>query len=126
VTDLRLRRWDLVLVDFGDGTGKEQAGVRPALVLSNDGFNGHFPLATVLPLTKRAGKRRPVFSFELVLPARIAGNEAESIVMPHQVRTVSRDRLKHRLGRLMAPNLRADIESRLLDHLGVGFADDDV
>jgi len=125
LTDLRPRRWDLLLVDFGDGAGKEQAGVRPALVVSNDGFNSHFSLATVLPLTKREGKRRPVFSFELVLPARVAGNEVDSIVMPHQVRTVSRDRLKHRLGRLMAPNLRADIEGRLLDHLGVGFEDED-
>jgi mRNA interferase MazF len=126
LTDFRLRRWDLLLIDFGDGLGKEQAGVRPALVISNDGFNRHFPLATVLPLTKREGKRRRVFSFEVVLPARVAGNEVESIVMPHQVRTGSRDRLLRRIGTLTAPKLRIDIENRLLDHLGVGFEDDDV
>lgn len=124
MTDHRPRRWDLVLVDFGDGIGKEQAGVRPALVLSNDGFNSRFSLATVLPLTKREGKRRPVFSFEVLLPARAAGNEVESIVMPHQVRTVSRDRMLRRIGTLTAPKLRIDIENRVLDHLGVGFEDD--
>jgi len=129
LTDFHPRRWDLLLIDFGDGVGKEQAGVRPALVVSNDGFNRHFPLATVLPLTKSEGKRRRVFSFEVVLPAYAAGNEVESIVMPHQLRTVSRDRLRRRLGRLMAPKLRADIENRLLDHLGMQFEqieDDDV
>jgi mRNA interferase MazF len=120
------RRWDLFLVDLGPGSGREQAGVRPALVVSNDGFNRHFALTTILPLTKREGKRRPVFSFEVVLPARAAGNEVESIVMPHQVRSVSRDRMLRRLGRLTAPNLRTEIEGRLLDHLGVGFEDDDV
>jgi mRNA interferase MazF len=126
LTDRCPRRWDLHLTDFGGGAGKEQAGVRPALVVSNDGFNRYFPLATVLPLTKREGKRRRVFSFEVVLPARVAGNEVESIVMPHQVRTVSQDRLLRRLGTLSAPHLRAEIENRLLDHLGVGFEDDDV
>ncbi len=114
-----------MLVDFGEGIGKEQAGVRPALVLSNDGFNRHFPLATVVPLTKREGKRRPVFSFEVVLPAQVAGNEMESIVMPHQLRTVSLDRLVRRIGRLTAPNLRIAIENRVLNHLGVGFEEDD-
>lgn len=126
MTHLRPRRWDLVLVDFGDGAGREQAGVRPALVLSNDGFNRHFPLATVLPLTKREGKPRPVFTFEVVLPPHTAGNEVESIVMPHQVRTVSQDRMVRRIGRLTAPELRTDIENRVLDHLGVGFEEDDV
>ena len=119
------RRCDLVLVDFGTGVGSEQSGVRPALVISNDGFNHHFPLATVLPLTKREGKRRKVYAFEVVLPAGSAGNPVESIVMPHQVRTVARARLQRRLGRLTAPHLQADIEDRVLDHLGVGFETDD-
>ena len=114
-----------MLVDFGDGIGQEQAGVRPALVLSNGGFNRHFPLATVLPLTKREGKRRPVFSFEVVLPAGAAGNELESILMPHQIRTVSRKRILRRIGSLTAPELRIDIENRVLNHLGIGFEEDD-
>lgn len=114
-----------MLVDFGAGAGHEQAGVRPALVLSNDGFNRHFPLATVLPLTKFEGKRRSVYSFEIVLPAGVAGNPVASIVMPHQARTVSRERILSRMGRLQEPHLQADIEDRLLDHLGVGFETDD-
>ena len=120
------RRWDLVLVDLGTGGGSEQSGLRPALVVSNDGFNRHFPLATVLPLTKREGKHRKVYAFEVVLPAGSAGNPVESIVMPHQMRTVARARLRRQLGRLTAPHLQAEIENRVLDHLGVGFETDDV
>lgn len=118
-------RWDLILVDFGTGVGSEQSGVRPALVVSNDGFNRQFPLATVLPITKLEGKKRSMYSFEIVVPAGVAGNPVASIVMPHQARTVSRRRLLRRIGRLDAPHLQADIEDRLLDHLGVGFETDD-
>lgn len=119
------RRWDLVLVDLDPAHGSEQRGVRPALVISNDGFNRHFPLMTVLPLTKRGTKRRRVYGFEVVIPADSAGNELESIVMPHEVRTVSGSRVLRRLGQLRAPHLRAEIEDRLADHLGVGFEQDD-
>jgi mRNA interferase MazF len=116
-----LRRWDLILVDLDAGAGSEQRGTRPALVVSNDGFNRHFPLATVLPLTKRAGKRRRVYPFEVLLPAGSAGNDLDSVVMPHQVRTVSLGRVVSRLGSLRATELRAQVEARLLDHLGIGL-----
>jgi mRNA interferase MazF len=114
-----------MLVDFGSGVGGERAGVRPALVRSNDAFNRHFALATVLPLTKREGKRRSTYSFEVVLPAGAAGNAVESIAMPHQVSTVARERLLRRIGRLSGAGLQAEIEDRLLDHLGYGYEPDD-
>ena len=113
------------MVDFGAGVGSEQSGVRPALVISNDGFNRRFPLATILPFMKLAGKQRSTYPFEIVMPAGIAGNPVASIVMPHQARTVSRRRLLRRIGRLGAPHLQAEIEDRLLDHFGVGFETDD-
>lgn len=113
------RRWDLVLVDLGASVGSEQRGARPALVVSNDAFNRHFPLATVLPLTKHAGKRRRVYAFEVVLPAGAAANDVESIVMPQQLRTISRARILRRIGRLTDSELRADIETRILDHLAI-------
>ena len=116
-----LRRWDLVLLDLEPGDGSEQGGKRPALVISNDGFNRSFPLVTVLPLTGLAGKHRRVYSFEVVLPERAAGNPAESILMPHQIRTVSRSRVDRRLGVLRDPERGEEIEARLLDHLGIAF-----
>jgi mRNA interferase MazF len=116
---LRPRRWDLLLVDLGLGAGNEQPSARPALLVSNDGFNSHFPLATVLPLTKREGKRRRVYGFEVVLPAGAAGNESESIVMPHQIRTIATARIMRRIGTLSDPELRAEIEERIRDHLSL-------
>ena len=117
------RRWDLVRVELDPHEGSEQGGACPALVVSNDGFNRHFPLLTVLPLTRSRGERRPAYAFEVLLPAGAAGNAAESIVMPQQIRTVARDRVRARLGSLSDPALREAVEERLLDHLGIGFED---
>jgi mRNA-degrading endonuclease toxin of MazEF toxin-antitoxin module len=65
-----------------------------------------------------------IYSFEVALPENTAGNSVDSIVMPQQVRTVSRARIVDRLGRLEDPSLRIEIEDRLADHLGIGFEDD--
>lgn len=117
-------RWDLLWVDLGPREGSGRGSERPALVVSNDGFNRHFPLLTVVPLTRRPGKRRPVYGFEVLLPSGSAGNPEESIVMPQQIRTVARSRVRARLGSLVDPELRRAVEERLLDHLGVGFTED--
>lgn len=120
------RRWDLILLDLDPSSGSEQRGTRPALVVSNDGFNANFPLLTIVPLTKRRGKGRRIYGFEVLLPAGAAGNSLDSIVMPYQLRTVSARRVIRRLGRLEDPHLRREIEDRLVDHLGIGFDEDDL
>jgi mRNA interferase MazF len=114
------RRWDLVLLNLEPATSSEQGRTRPALVVSNDGFNTAFPLLTVIPLTSHDGKRRRVYGFEVLLPERAAGNRRASIVMPHQMRTVSVARVLRRLGRLDDAGLRREIEVRILEHLAIG------
>jgi mRNA interferase MazF len=117
-----LARWELVWVDIEPGLGSEQGGSRrPALVISNDGFNAHFDVVTVVPLTGARRKKRKVYPFEVLLPRGVAGNPEESIVMPQQIRTLSRMRIGERMGVLSEPALQAEIESRLLEHLGIDF-----
>ena len=115
-------RWDLFWADLDPALGHEQGGARrPALVVSNDGFNAHFSVVTVIPLTKAGGKRRKVYPFEVLLPRGTAGNPEDSIVMPQQVRTISKMRLVEPIGALSDPALQDAIESRLLEHLGIEF-----
>ena len=114
------RRWDLVLLDLEAVRGSEQGRTRPALVVSNDDFNARFPLVTVLPLTKQDGKKRRAYDFEVLLREG-AGNRRHSIVMPHQIRTVSVARVLRRLGRLDDADLRQQVEDRLLEHLAIRF-----
>jgi mRNA interferase MazF len=114
-------RWDVYRVALDPVRGSEQAGTRPAIVVSNDGFNAHFDVVTVVPLTKARGKRRRVYGFEVLLPAGVAGNAEDSIAMPQQIRTVARERLGDRVATLADPHLQAEIEGRLLEHLGIDF-----
>lgn len=109
-------------MDLEPRRGSEQGGSRrPALVISNDGFNAHFDVVTVVPLTKARGKRRKVYPFEVLLPRGAAGNPQESIILPQQIRTISKQRILEPIGSLADPELQAEIENRLLEHLGIDF-----
>lgn len=118
-------QWELFAADLQPTVGREQGGEsRPVLVVSNDGFNRSFDVVTVLPLTKQEGKKRRVFPFEALLPEGMAGNPVDSIVMPQQIRTISKARLLQRMGVLEDQPLRREIEDRILEHLGIALDDD--
>lgn len=114
-------RWEVYWVDLEPHVGSEQGGERrPAIVVSNDGFNQYFDVVTVVPLTKREGKKRQVYPFEILLPDPL-GTGHDRIAMPHQIRTISKRRLLERVSVLDGEDLRAEIENRLLEHLGIAF-----
>ncbi len=94
---------------------------RPVLVLSNDGFNGAFDVVTILPLTKQEGKKRDVYPFEVLLEKGTVTDEWSSIVMPQQIRTISKLRLLDLIGRLTEESIQTAIENRVLEHLGIEF-----
>ncbi len=116
-----VRRWEIYWVDLEPSVGSEQWGERrPAVVVSNDGFNHHFDVVCVVPMTKREGKRRRVYPFEVLAPD-LLGTGHESILMPQQVRTISKRRLLERTGTLEDESIQIDLENRLLEHLGIDF-----
>ena len=118
----RVRRWDVFWADLQPSVGSEQGGDRrPVIVISNDGFNAAMTTVTVLPLTKLEGKRRKPYPFEVLLPGGTVGKALTSIVMPHQVRTISKIRLIEIAGRVESSSLREEIEDRLLEHLDIMF-----
>jgi mRNA interferase MazF len=121
-----VRRWEIYWVDLEPAVGSEQGGERrPAVVVSNDGFNQHFDVVTVVPVTKRGGKKRRVYPFEVLAPD-LVGTGHESIVMPQQVRTISKRRLLERAGVLEDAAIQMDLENRLLEHLGIDFEAEEV
>jgi len=117
-----VKRWDLFWVDLEPHVGSEQGGEqRPAIVVSNDGVNASLDVVTVLPATKLTGKKRKVYPFEVVLPVGFITPEHESIIMPQQIRTISKMRLLEKIGQLNDPAQQRAIENRLLEHLGIQF-----
>ncbi len=117
----KVARWDLYWADLDPTIGSEQGSRRPVLVLSNDGFNAAFTVVTIMPFTKAEGKTRRVYSFEVLVPPGVVTAAHASILMPQQIRTIAKARLHSRIGAISDASLQAEIESRVLEHLGIAY-----
>lgn len=103
---MRGEAWDF---DLNPVVGQEQAGVRPALILSVDLFNaGPAELAVVVPLTRTQRN----FRWHVRVRPPEAGVVAESFVQCENVRSVSKHRLKRRRGKVSSETL-AQVEDRI-------------
>ena len=88
-------RGEIWLADLGATRGHEQAGRRPVLIFSVDGFNaGPAGLVIVIPLTSTI---RSVASHILVNPPE-GGLRRPSVILCDAIRSVSRDCLIDRWG----------------------------
>jgi mRNA interferase MazF len=96
--------------------GSEQGGLRPVLIVSNDEYNRVVSNVTALPLTST---RRTLYPSEVLLPAGVAGQPLESIILAHQIRTISRERLRRQVGFLEDPTLREAVRTVLREHLSL-------
>jgi len=74
-------RGDLVWLEFNPQAGSEQAGRRPALVISPRSYNRKVGLALVCPITSHVKG----YPFEVVLPA---GIEAQGAILCDQVKSL--------------------------------------
>lgn len=74
-------RGDLVWLQFSPHAGREQAGHRPALVLSQEDYNRASGLALLCPITSRIKG----YSFEVPLPA---GLKVQGAILSDHVRSV--------------------------------------
>jgi mRNA interferase MazF len=86
-----LRRGDVVRVRLDPTEGSEQAGERPALILSPDLINAHSPVVVIAAITSKRTDR--VFAFEALLEPPEGGLSLRSKVMLMQLRSVNKTRL---------------------------------
>jgi len=106
-------QWSVVEAALDPTTGAEQKGTRPVLIVSNQEFNQAMLNVTVLPLTST---QRRVYPSEVLLPRGAAGQSRDSIIMAHQVRTISKQRLKNTVGHLDDESLRRQVQDALREH----------
>ena len=89
------RRGEVWLVDFGEPVGREQAGLRPAVVVSTDALNeGPAGVLLVVPLTS---VRRDLPS-HVKIEAGESGLDHTSYAKCEDVKSISERRLVNRLG----------------------------
>ena len=111
---MRRLQWALVAADLDPVRGSEQRGLRPVLIVSNEEFNQVIPNVTVLPLTST---QRQLYPSEVFLPRGTAGQPLDSIIMAHQIRTISKQRLRSAVGYLDDPSLRQAVRDAIKEHL---------
>ncbi len=92
VTGATVSRGEVFLVDLNPTRGAEIRKTRPCVVVSPDELNAHLRTFIVAPLTTGG------HPYPFRVPCRF-GKKAGFVVLD-QIRTVDRERLGHRLGRL--------------------------
>lgn len=105
-------RGDAVWMDFDPQSGHEQAGRRPAIVLSPRQYNDTVGLAIVCPITNQ----KKGYPFEVDIPD---GSPVTGVILADQVKSVDwRARNAKRAGKLPPQTVNKTLE--LLDTLLCG------
>ena len=102
----RVLRGDIIWADLNPVQGHEQAGRRPVVVISHDVFNERS--GTVIAMALTSQPQRAGFPLTLELEGDNLPNR--SWVKISQIRTLSRQRLGRRIGRLEPEQLDLLVE----------------
>jgi mRNA interferase MazF len=88
--------------------GSEQAGFRPVVVLSGNLLNQHLPIIIVAPLTSKVKnyKGNPVLQ-----PNKVNGLTCTSEVLVFHIRSVSKDRMMEKIGRMEKTDLTLAVKT---------------
>lgn len=102
---------DLVWVDFNPQAGHEQAGHRPAMVLSARIYHEKTALAVVCPITSNTEP----YPFKVFLPD---GLPIGGAVLADQVKSIDRDARHLRIAGRAPKEIVADVRAKLAALLG--------
>ena len=102
----RVLRGDVLWADLDPTRGREQAGQRPVLVISHDIFNERSGTVIAMAITSQPQKA----GFPLTVELTKGELPKPSWVKVSQVRTLSRERLGKRIGRVSPEDLLRIVE----------------
>lgn len=100
-------RGDLVWLEFTPQTGSEQAGRRPALVISPKAYNAKVGLALFCPVTSRVKG----YPFEVVLPV---GSGVIGVILADQLKSLDWRARKAKLIERASYELLVMVTARIL------------
>lgn len=103
-------------MDFGDGIGSEQKGIRPAIVVQNDVGNQFSPTTLVCPLTTRTKRMMPT---HVELKAKDCDVKEDSTVLCEQSRVIDKTRLIKQLGKIENQEMINAINRKIVISFGL-------
>lgn len=97
-------RGEIYLVSFDPTLGHEIQKTRPAVVIQNDVSNQYSPITIVAAISSQFSE--PPFPREVIIESSESGLPKRSAVIVNQIRSVDRQRLVKRLGRLSLDSMK--------------------
>lgn len=102
------KRGEVYIADLNPGFGREIHKKRPVLIISKDEINKNSPYVIVIPASsivpKAPGK-------EMVLLNKMAGLNKKTILLPIFIRSIDKERLIKKIGKLSKSKLEEAEES---------------
>ena len=100
-----MRRGSVVVVDLDPTVGREQRGVRPAIVVSDREVSEdqRFPMLCIVPVTLTPGEGA---LYPKLVPGR-SGLRKESYALVDQLRAIHKQRIRQVYGRIQSSELAA-------------------
>jgi mRNA interferase MazF len=102
----RILRGEIRWADLNPVRGREQAGLRPVLILSHDVFNERSGIVIAVALTSQ----EPRAGFPLTIETQAHGLPKRSWVKISQIRTLAIERIGRRLGRASDEEIERVVE----------------
>jgi mRNA interferase MazF len=92
------KRGEIYLVNFDPTIGSEIKKTRPALVVQNDVSNEFSPITIVAAITSKYDNK--LYPTEILIKKNEAGLTQDSVVLLNQIRSIDRQRLIKRIGKI--------------------------
>lgn len=105
-------QWNIFWADLNPIKGSEQSGIRPVLVISEEAVNQALPIVTVVCITSLKPGRK-IYPIEVLLEPSESHLPAHSLVMAHQIRSISKERLSGKCGFVDDNNCRTKIKDAI-------------
>lgn len=99
-----MKQAEIWLADLEPVKGREQGKTRPIVIISGNTMNTHFPVVIACPLTSVIKN----FAGCLIIQKnKINGLNENSEIISFQVRSISKERLKKKMGTITSSQLQA-------------------
>ncbi len=86
---------EIWMTDLNPAQGSEQSGVRPVVIVSGDSMNKFYSVVIICPLTSSLRNYR---GCPIVQPDKLNKLKSSSQIIPFQIRTIAKSRLKKKIG----------------------------
>ncbi len=95
---MNIKRGEIYYADLSPVVGSEQGGMRPVLIVQNDVGNRYSPTVIAAAITSQ--KEKNELPTHIKLTSNTCGLSKDSMVLLEQVRTLDKQRLKEKMGKI--------------------------